>query len=49
MAQWQCEKCGHEKEGRCKPRKCPECGESGSFTKKEGTSGKNCSCSCNDK
>ncbi|MBN2232388.1 MAG: rubredoxin [Deltaproteobacteria bacterium] len=34
MALWQCEKCGQEKEGRCKPRKCPECGDQGQFVKK---------------
>lgn len=26
MAVWQCRSCGAEKEGRCKPKKCPECG-----------------------
>ena len=36
MAIWNCEKCGYEKEGRCKPRKCPGCAESGSFVKQEG-------------
>ena len=25
MAVFKCSACGHEKEGRCKPRKCPEC------------------------
>ncbi|GEM_PF-1278890 len=25
MAIWKCEKCGAEKEGRCKPKKCPAC------------------------
>jgi len=35
MAQFQCSKCGCEKEGRCKPQKCPECGEKKSFEKKE--------------
>jgi rubrerythrin len=33
MAQWVCEKCGYSKEGRCKPKKCPSCGESGTFVK----------------
>lgn len=33
MALWKCEKCGHEKEGRCKPRKCPSCEEAGTFVK----------------
>jgi rubrerythrin len=35
MAVWQCSKCGFEKEGRCKPQKCPDCGEKGTFVKKE--------------
>ncbi|MGA1862824.1 rubredoxin [Deferribacter thermophilus] len=35
MAVFKCTKCGYEKEGRCKPRKCPECGSQGSFEKKE--------------
>jgi rubrerythrin len=34
MAIWKCEKCGHEKEGRCKPKKCPACEGAGSFVKK---------------
>ncbi len=34
MATWQCEKCGTEKEGRCKPRKCPTCNEATVFVKK---------------
>ena len=25
MATFKCTSCGHEKEGRCKPQKCPEC------------------------
>jgi rubrerythrin len=35
MAIWKCEKCGHEKEGRCKPKKCPTCEKPGSFIKKD--------------
>ncbi|NYE58020.1 MULTISPECIES: RCKP-type rubredoxin-like domain-containing protein [Carboxydothermus] len=35
MAVFVCEKCGYEKETRCKPRKCPQCGESNTFKKKE--------------
>ncbi len=35
MAVFACKVCGHEKEGRCKPRKCPECNSQGSFEKKE--------------
>ncbi|MBI3814699.1 MAG: rubredoxin [Nitrospinae bacterium] len=34
MAAWVC-KCGFEKEGKCKPKKCPKCGASNSFEKKE--------------
>jgi rubrerythrin len=34
MAVWSCTKCGFEKEGRCKPRKCPTCQEADSFVKK---------------
>lgn len=33
MAVWICSACGWEKEARCKPRKCPECG-GGTFDKK---------------
>lgn len=35
VAVFKCAKCGHEKEGRCKPRKCPECESQNSFEKKE--------------
>lgn len=36
MAIWVCTKCGYEKEGRCRPGKCPECGATKeSFAKKE--------------
>ncbi|WP_297055658.1 RCKP-type rubredoxin-like domain-containing protein [Thermosulfurimonas sp.] len=42
MAVWKCEKCGFSKESRCKPRKCPECGESGTFVK-EGAGAKSSS------
>ena len=34
MAVWKCAKCGNEKEGRCKPRKCPQCNEADSYAKK---------------
>lgn len=34
MAIWKCEKCGEEKEGRCKPKKCPACQEAGGMVKK---------------
>lgn len=33
MAVWVCTQCGFEKEARCKPKKCPECG-AGAFDKK---------------
>ena len=33
MATFVCEKCGAAKEGRCKPKKCPACGESGTMQK----------------
>lgn len=35
MAEFICKECGEEKEGRCKPRKCPKCGAENSFDKKE--------------
>lgn len=34
MAIWKCSNCGYEKEGRCKPKKCPNCGGS-DFNKAE--------------
>ncbi len=34
MSKFKCE-CGCVKEGRCKPRKCPACEESGKFEKVE--------------
>ncbi|HDO34846.1 MAG TPA: rubredoxin [Nitrospirae bacterium] len=33
MAVFKCDKCGTTKEGRCKPRKCPNCGEAGTMQK----------------
>jgi ABC-type ATPase with predicted acetyltransferase domain len=33
MAVFTCEKCGSQVDTRCKPRKCPKCGESGTMTK----------------
>ncbi len=33
MADWKCSNCGFVKSTRCKPRKCPECGQSGTFEK----------------
>ncbi len=35
MSVFKCSNCGFEKEGRCKPKKCPECAENGTFAKKE--------------
>ena len=35
MALWKCTKCGYAKESRCKPRKCPGCGSSNTFEKKD--------------
>jgi rubrerythrin len=35
MAEFKCSNCGHIKEGRCKPKKCPQCGETGTFEKVE--------------
>lgn len=33
MAVFKCDKCGTTKEGRCKPKKCPNCGETGTMQK----------------
>ncbi len=33
MATFFCEKCGARVDIRCKPKKCPTCGESGCMTK----------------
>ncbi len=33
MAVFKCESCGATKEGRCKPKKCPKCGETGTMSK----------------
>lgn len=35
MAIFKCGNCGFEREGRCKPRKCPECDGQNTFGKKE--------------
>lgn len=35
MAVFTCEKCGKPVETRCKPKKCPHCGESGAMCKVE--------------
>ncbi|GER93868.1 rubredoxin [hot springs metagenome] len=33
VAVFKCSKCGTTKEGRCKPQKCPKCGEKGTMLK----------------
>ncbi len=33
MATFKCANCGFEKEVRCKPQKCPQCGEKKTFEK----------------
>jgi rubrerythrin len=35
MATFTCEKCGHKVDVRCKPKKCPACGETGGMCKLE--------------
>jgi ABC-type ATPase with predicted acetyltransferase domain len=35
MAVFKCEKCGGQVDTRCKPKKCPQCGESGCMCKEE--------------
>lgn len=35
MSKFKCKKCGEVKEGRCKPQKCPKCGEKGKMEKME--------------
>jgi ABC-type ATPase with predicted acetyltransferase domain len=35
MAVFTCEKCGSQVDTRCKPKKCPQCGESGAMCKVE--------------
>lgn len=35
MATWKCSKCGATKESRCKPKKCPNCGEADVMVKRE--------------
>ena len=50
MAIWKCEKCGATKEGRCKPKKCAACGESGCMGKDEkAAAGNSCGCGCKKK
>jgi hypothetical protein len=33
MATFTCEKCGNNVDTRCKPKKCPACGEAGTMCK----------------
>ncbi len=33
MAIFKCKNCGATKEGRCKPKKCPKCGQEGTMEK----------------
>ncbi|MFN4197062.1 MAG: RCKP-type rubredoxin-like domain-containing protein [Caldimicrobium sp.] len=35
MAIWKCSKCGATKESKCKPKKCPSCGEVGTMVKRD--------------
>jgi rubrerythrin len=35
MAVFNCEKCGSQVDTRCKPKKCPQCGETGVMCKVE--------------
>jgi rubrerythrin len=35
MATFTCEKCGNAVDTRCKPKKCPACGESGCMGKQD--------------
>ena len=47
MAVFKCEKCGATKEGRCKPKKCGSCGESGCMSKQEEAAAAPCKrCGC---
>ena len=46
MAVFKCEKCGATKEGRCKPKKCPECTEAGTMQKQEEKKSSGCGCAC---
>jgi len=46
MAIFKCEKCGASKEGRCKPQKCPQCGEKGCMIKSEAAAGGKCGGGC---
>ncbi len=51
MAVFKCEKCGATKEGRCKPKKCPSCTETGCMQKQEEAAkpASGCGCACKGK
>jgi ABC-type ATPase with predicted acetyltransferase domain len=49
MAVFKCEKCGATKEGRCKPKKCPDCAETGTMAKQEDKKTSGCGCACSAK
>lgn len=50
MAVFKCEKCGATKEGRCKPKKCADCGAGDCMKKQEEKStGCGCACACKSK
>jgi len=46
MSVFKCEKCGATKEGRCKPKKCPECAGSGTMQKQNDKKSSGCGCAC---
>jgi rubrerythrin len=33
MTTWRCPQCGYERDGRCKPKKCPTCDQQVPFEK----------------
>ncbi len=49
MAVFKCEKCGVTKEGRCKPKKCDACGETGVMVKQDEGKSSGCGCKCGSK
>ena len=49
MAIFKCEKCGETKEGRCKPKQCPACGQTGVMVKQEENKSSGCGCNCGSK
>jgi predicted RNA-binding Zn-ribbon protein involved in translation (DUF1610 family) len=40
MATFTCEKCGKVIDTRCKPKKCPDCGEAGTMRKQDAPAAK---------